>query len=113
MDKIQELYNLYLEQGLITEATSIDDFRMASGGQQGQLFELGKSNGLFETTTSEQFSSAWGEAEPLKKKDILESPSEDGGSVPSGINQPTQEELEEMLTNASNAERVGQNVNED
>ena len=113
MDKIQELYNLYLEQGLITEATSIDDFRMASGGQQGQLFELGKSNGLFETTTSEQFSSAWGEAEPLKKKDILESPSGDGGSVPSGINQPTQEELEEMLTNASNAERVGQNVNED
>ena len=113
MDKIQELYNLYLEQGLITEATSIDDFRMASGGQQGQLFELGKSNGLFETTTSEQFSSAWGEVEPLKKKDISESQLEDGGSVPSGINQPTQEELQEMLDNASSRERVGQNVNED
>ena len=113
MDKIQELYNLYLEQGLITEATSIDDFRMASGGQQGQLFELGKSNGLFETTTSEQFSSAWGEVEPLKKKDISESQLEDGGSVPSGINQPTQEELQEMLDNASSRESVGQNVNED
>tara|TARA_R110000850_G_scaffold212539_1_gene338274 strand:+ start:434 stop:694 length:261 start_codon:yes stop_codon:yes gene_type:complete len=68
MDKIEELYNLYLEEGLITEATTIDNFRMADGSQQGQLFELGKSNGLFKTTTPEQFSGAWVEEEPLKKK---------------------------------------------
>ena len=84
MDKIKQLYNLYLEQGLITEATTFESFKAANVSQQQQLFDLGKEDGLFESSTVEDFSNAW--ADPLKKKDQkgainMDSVSPDGSLV--------------------------------
>ncbi len=84
MDKIKQLYNLYLEQGLITEATTFESFKAANVSQQQQLFDLGKEDGLFESSTVEDFSNAW--ANPLKKKDQkgainMDSVSPDGSLV--------------------------------
>jgi hypothetical protein len=59
MDKIEQLYNLYVSKGLITDKTSIDVFRGAKEDQVTKLYDLGKSEGLFETTDVETFSSAW------------------------------------------------------
>lgn len=59
MDKLEQLYNLYVSKGLITDKTSIDVFRGAKKDQVQKLYDLGKSEGLFETTDVETFSSAW------------------------------------------------------
>ena len=94
MDKIKQLYNLYLEQGLITEATTFESFKAANVSQQQQLFDLGKEDGLFESSTVEDFSNAW--ADPLKKKDQkgainMDSVSPDGSLV-SQDSEPTEED---------------------
>lgn len=80
MDKLQQLYNLYLDQGIITEAISFEEFSGINQNQQEQLFDLGKQSGLFVTNTVDDFLSVW-PAEPatsvradvrerdLKKKD--------------------------------------------
>lgn len=90
MDKLQQLYNLYLEQGIITEAISFEEFSGINQNQQEQLFDLGKQSGLFVTNTVDDFLSVW-PTEPatsvradvrqrdLKKKDS-ESLLEDGFS---------------------------------
>jgi RNA polymerase-interacting CarD/CdnL/TRCF family regulator len=93
MDKLQQLYNLYLDQGIITEAVSFEEFSNINENQQQQLFDLGKQSGLFVTATIEDFSNSWPKVEPepvtstradvrerdLKKKDS-ESLLEDGFS---------------------------------
>lgn len=59
MDKLQQLYNLYLDQGIITEAVSFEEFSGINENQQEQLFNLGKQSGLFVTTTVDDFLSVW------------------------------------------------------
>ena len=71
MDKVEQLYNLYLDNGLISDAISLDVFRSADLDQQNKLFELGNQEGLFQTSTLEDFTSAWS----LKKKEDTELPS--------------------------------------
>ena len=68
MDKIEALYNLYLEQGIITSETTLEQFSQANPEIQEKLYDLGKGSGLFETTELELFQSAWGD---VKKKDDL------------------------------------------
>ena len=64
MDKLQQLYNLYLDQGIITEAVSFEEFSNINENQQQQLFDLGKQSGLFVTATIEDFSNSWPKVEP-------------------------------------------------
>ncbi len=59
-DKLQQLYDLYLNEGLLTEATPFEVFSQADENQINSLYELGKNQGLFETTTVDVFSAAWG-----------------------------------------------------
>ena len=66
MNKIESLYNLYLEQGIITPQTSLEDFTQANPEVQSKLYDLGKGSGLFETTDLTTFQTAWGD---VKKKD--------------------------------------------
>ena len=66
MNKIESLYNLYLEQGIITSQTSLEDFTQANPEVQSKLYDLGKGSGLFETTDLTTFQTAWGD---VKKKD--------------------------------------------
>ena len=108
MDKIEELYNLYLENGLISDATHIDVFRAASPEQREKLYNLGVQKGIFETTTLGDFNRPWFESaggaekfvdvlESVKKKDtgVLESPSEPGFSVLSDL---TDEEIQDRAS---------------
>lgn len=69
MDKIEQLYNLYLSKGLITEATTLEKFQSANTEQATKLYDLGKKNGLFEKTDQNTFLSAW---QPVKKKEDSE-----------------------------------------
>jgi hypothetical protein len=68
MDKIEQLYKLYIEKGLITSETSLEDFANANKDIQGKLYELGKTEGLFVTTGLNDFQSAWAPA-PAKTLD--------------------------------------------
>ena len=91
MDKIEQLYNLYLQKGIITSATTLDMFRSANEQQQSSLYDLGKKNNLFSTTDLGTFQGAWGEQqaveqpqEDLKKKEesvIMGSPLAGSSSV--------------------------------
>lgn len=65
MDKRKQLYNLYKERGLISDAVSEDVFLSANELQQEQLYNLGKQYDLFESTDFGTFQSAW---DPIKKK---------------------------------------------
>lgn len=65
MDKIEQLYNLYLQNGIITSGTSLDMFRTANEQQQNSLYELGKQKNLFQTTDLPTFQSAWTGAAPM------------------------------------------------
>ncbi len=69
MDKIEQLYKLYLEQGLITSATTIEMFSNADDDARNQLYELGKENDLFTETDSNTFKSAWS-VEPAKTEAV-------------------------------------------
>ena len=71
MDKIEQLYNLYLSKNIITSKTSLEKFRAANQEQQNKLYELGKNKNLFQTTDFNKFQTAWGGSmseEPVKKK---------------------------------------------
>lgn len=82
MDKIEQLYNLYVGKGLISrDKVTIDMFRAANQQQREQLFSLGRENNLFSVVTLEQFNSAWSPAVD-KKKDDTGSISEGGSLEP-------------------------------
>ena len=68
MDQLEKLYNLYLEVGILTQETTLEMFSQANEDQVSQLYELGTSSGLFETTDLDTFSSAWIE----KKNDTVD-----------------------------------------
>lgn len=70
MDKIEQLYNLYLQKGLITDKTTLDMFRGADSGVQQKLYDIGKQKGLFNTTDVATFQSAWTPTQDgVKKKE--------------------------------------------
>ena len=73
MDKLDSLYQLYLDNGLLSSKTSINQFKEADVNIQEKLYQLGKDNNLFSTTDLSTFQSAWGE---VKKKDVSVLPSE-------------------------------------
>jgi len=92
MDKIEQLYNLYLQKGLISSAVTLDIFRAANDQQQASLYDLGKKNNLFSSASVDDFRGAWGQQQPveapqpqeqLKKKEsvIMGSPSGDSFSA--------------------------------
>ena len=58
-NKLEKLYNFYLKEGIITNATSFEKWKAADSIKQEKLFEIGKSKGLFKTSTIEQFQAAW------------------------------------------------------
>jgi hypothetical protein len=102
MDKIQELYNLYLSKGLITEATTLEKFQSANTEQASKLYDLGKKNGLFEKTDQQTFLTVW---QPVKKKNTpvsdstapnqeLASEQQDGSLATQQPNVLTAEELD-------------------
>ena len=69
MDKLEKLYNFYLDEGLISDAISFEKWKSIDSVKQEKLFELGKSKGLFKTATAEQFKGAWSDtAIPTVKK---------------------------------------------
>ena len=75
-EKLRELYDLYVSSELITEErTSFESWSNATEEQRQQLFELGKANGLFKTSSAEDFSSVWG---VVKKKEDSSQESLDG-----------------------------------
>ena len=105
-DKLQQLYNLYLENGILTDATSFETFSQANGNQIDALYNLGQENGLFVTTDLDTFSGAWAQQPevtpiepPVKKKEDTiqeveedtESVSEDGSLVSPGAEEVTEE----------------------
>ena len=88
MDKIDQLYKLYLEQGLITSATTIEMFSDADDDARNQLYELGKENDLFAETDSNTFKSAWS-VEPVKTEDVVKET-----AVATSVNQAVDTDLE-------------------
>ena len=97
-DKLQQLYNLYLENGILTDATSFETFSQANGNQIDALYNLGQENGLFVTTDLDTFSGAWDQQPevtpiepPVKKKEDTVSVSEDGSLVSPGAEEVTEE----------------------
>ena len=91
-DKLQQLYDLYKQKGIIS-TTDFNTFASASDDQRQKLYDLGVQKGLFNTTDYNTFNTAWSgsKQEPVKKKEstVLESKSEDGSSV----SQKTKEEV--------------------
>ena len=71
MDKLQQVYDLYLSQGLLSDNISFEQFSAADEEQQNKLYTLGKENGLFSTTGADTFKSAWGsqsfQTDPVKE----------------------------------------------
>ena len=65
MDRLEQLYNLYVDKGILTSKTTLDQFKESDVDIQSKLYDLGKSKGLFETTDLNTFQSAWGD---VKKK---------------------------------------------
>lgn len=66
MDRLEQLYKLYLANGIITSQTSFDQFKNSDSDIQTKLHEMGKTKGLFNTTDLETFQTAWSD---VKKKE--------------------------------------------
>lgn len=62
MDKIEALYNSYIEQGLLSKSTTLEQFANADESIQQSLYDSGVSNKvLSQQTDFDTFRSAWGE----------------------------------------------------
>src|SRR6056300_309929 len=94
-DKLKQIYDLYLDQGIITEKVSFDMFASADDSKMQQLYDLGKDRGLFESTDSNTFKSAW----EVKKKETQEI--QDSVSV----EEPTVTEPEQVSSDISEKDR--------
>lgn len=69
-DKLQQLYDLYKQKGIINN-TDFNTFSSANDAQKKGLYDLGVKQGLFKSTDYNTFTTAWGGAskeEPLKKR---------------------------------------------
>jgi L-amino acid N-acyltransferase YncA len=69
-DKLQKLYDLYKQKGIIN-TTDFNTFAAANDAQRQKLYDLGVQKGLFNTTDYNTFNTAWsgGQQETLKKKE--------------------------------------------
>ena len=69
-DKLQQLYDLYKQKGIIN-TTDFNTFASANDAQRQKLYDLGAQKGLFNTTDFNTFNTAWsgGKQEPVKKKE--------------------------------------------
>jgi len=77
MEQLEQLYNLYLESELISDAVSLEEFKDSNREQQAGLYELGTKSGLFGTTTFQEFGSAFVKKKPTPET-VTVSSSEDG-----------------------------------
>ena len=64
-DKLQQLYNLYKENGLIS--IDFNTFASADDNQRKGLYDLGVQQGLFSTTPYDTFSSAFSGGQPQQQ----------------------------------------------
>jgi len=83
MDKLEQMYNLYVEKGLISELKSpFEKWSKANPETQIKLFELGQKKGLFgENTQIESFSNLWkvkkkDDSQPIAEEEVMESSTE-------------------------------------
>lgn len=58
---LEQLYKLYLDNGIISDAISYDMFSQSNEQQQQGLYDLGIAQGLFDTTDLNTFKTAWSE----------------------------------------------------
>lgn len=72
MDKLKELYSLYLNSGLITDNISFDQFSSASEEQKDKLYGIGVEKGIFKSTDINKFKQAWAPQE-IKEVEEIES----------------------------------------
>ena len=69
MDKIEQLYQLYLKEGMITEAISLERFRNITPDQQASILEVSRKRKLISPETSlESFQSIWGNTMPQEQQ---------------------------------------------
>ena len=61
-NQLEQVYNLYLSKGLISDAIDLNKFTEIDDNQRQQLYDLGKNKGLFDTTDFGTFSNAWASA---------------------------------------------------
>ena len=68
-DKRKKLYQIFLDNKLITEKTSLERWMRMSEREAEKIFNLGKENKLFgQETEAVAFTSLWAE-DPVKKKE--------------------------------------------
>ena len=73
-EKLKKIYDLYLQKGLITEKITFDQWSVADEDQQVKLYELGKTNGLFDQVEVDQFKILWSGMTTGDPKKKVESP---------------------------------------
>ena len=52
MDKVEKLYQLYLKEGMISEAISLERFRNITPDQQASILEVSRKRKLISPETS-------------------------------------------------------------
>ena len=73
-EKLKKIYDLYLKKGLITEKITFDQWSAADEDQQVKLYDLGKTNGLFDKVEVDQFKTLWSGMTTADPKKKVESP---------------------------------------
>ena len=65
MDKLQQLYDLMLEQGLLTSDISLEQFRSADDSQKDALYNLSLNEGIItpDAVSNADFKAAWSDSE--------------------------------------------------
>lgn len=73
-EKLRKIYDLYLKKGLITEKITFDQWSAADEDQQVKLYDLGRTNGLFDKVQVDQFKTLWSGVTTADPKKKVESP---------------------------------------
>ena len=87
-DRIQQVYDLYRANNLISEAIDLNTFTDIDDNQRQQLYDLGKSRGLFSTTDFGTFTTAWTSATMEADKEP---------ALEDELQAPTEEVVEEVV----------------
>ena len=78
---LEQLYKLYLDNGIISDAITYEMFSQSNEQQQQGLYDLGLAQGLFDTTDLNTFKTAWSEKKNASQNKDGESVLEAGTSV--------------------------------
>jgi len=78
---LEQLYKLYLDNEIISDAITYDMFSQSNEQQQQGLYDLGLAQGLFDTTDLNTFKTAWSEKKNASQNRDGNSELENGGSV--------------------------------